>query len=179
MKQFNNKNNLTMKYFNSLTKNEKQVLIISIILACALIFWRVNGFLSQGVSKDNGEDDATEQQAALPPKFSRITFFHAAKPICSLAIPENWEGKYRLQDNGDTAHFLYIQEAGNPELFYIKKYKKEGDINKEVERKIWGNKNSVYAASLSTQGVDELVNKDEFEKMTNDLDGVLKNFKCF
>ncbi|MBU4216340.1 hypothetical protein L6270_02115 [Candidatus Parcubacteria bacterium] len=164
---------------NSLTKNEKQVAIISIIMACFLLVWHIHGFFPKRVAKNIEIDEAVGQQIPLPPKFSRITFFHSAKPICTLAIPEAWEGKYRLRDNGSEAHFLYIQEEGDPELFYIKKYKKNGKMDEVNEKKILETKSNVYVAGLSTQGVDKFVHKDEFEKMTKELAEVLNNFRCF
>ncbi len=96
-----------------------------------------------------------------------------------MAIPESWEGKYRLQDSGDEAHFLYIQELNNPELFYVKKYQKNTKMNEIGERLILENENNFYTASLSTQNVDKFVNKLEFEKILKDLDEVLRSFKCF
>jgi len=164
-----------MKLF--LNKKEKKIVLVSIIgvglLLSGLILWY------KKTSKIVEDADTVEQQTPLPPKFSRITFFHASKPICTLAIPENWEGKYRLQDSGGVAKFLYIKEADNPELFYFKKYKKNEKINSETERKVFENKSSVYVVSLSTQNVDKFVNKNEFVKMTKDFDEVLKSFKCF
>lgn len=164
---------------NNLAKNKKQMLIILAIFVFFLSAWVVNGVLLKRVLKNKEIEQVKTEQAPLPPKFSRISFFHTAKPICTLAIPENWEGKYRLQDNGGVAHFLYIQDVANPEIFYIKKYEKGDYANKESEKKIFENKNVVYVIGLSTQGVNEPVNKDDFEKMTKDLDVVLKNFKCF
>lgn len=164
---------------NSLTKNEKQVLIISVVLACFLLVWHFFGFFSKKSVKNNKADEVVNQQVILPPKFSRITFFHTTKPICTLAIPEAWEGKYRLQDSGGIAHFLYIQEDGNPELFYIKKYKKEEKINEDNEKKIWENKTDFYVSNLSTNSVDKFVHKEEFKKMIKDFDEIVKTFKCF
>jgi len=168
-----------MKYFNSLTKNEKQVLIISFVLACFLMAWHVHGLFFKKDAKDEVVNDIAQKQISVPPKFSRITFFHTTKPICTLAIPEAWEGKYRLQDSGGIARFLFIQETGNPEIFYVKKYKNKEKIDVANEKKIWEDASSLYATSLSTQNVDKFVHKEEFEKMLKDFEEISKTFKCF
>lgn len=52
--------------------------------------------------------------------FSRITFFNASKHRASLAIPDFWEGKYRVREEGNTVVFLDISDPNLPsELFRI------------------------------------------------------------
>jgi hypothetical protein len=176
-------NNKTMKQFinniksNTLTSGKKIIMFVVIVLVCFSAVYFI--FSPKKELKNTKSNEMVGKEVSLPPKFSRITFFHKTKPICSLAIPESWEGKYRLQDSGDEAHFLYIQELNNPELFYVKKYQKNTKMNEIGERLILENENNFYTASLSTQNVDKFVNKLEFEKILKDLDEVLRSFKCF
>jgi len=165
--------------FGDLTIKDKRVSVVLFVLAGLLLFYLFFGVLYKKWSKNTKETKNMETQSVLPPKFSRITFFHTAKPICTLAIPEEWEGKYRMQDAGGAAHFLYIEEVGNPELFYIKKYDKSNKIKNENEKMIWENKSFVYVLGLSTRGSEKIVNKEEYAKMIKDLDEITKTFKCF
>jgi hypothetical protein len=165
--------------FNFPTRNKKQILIISVILAVFLFFIVIYGVFLKKEVQNNETSDVVETQMTLPLKFSRITFFHTTKPICSLAIPEAWEGKYRMNDSGSEVHFLYIQDSNQAELFYIKKYKKNDKIDELIERKIFETKNNIYVTNLLTRDVDKSEKGEEFEKMIKDRDGVLENFRCF
>lgn len=181
---------LTKKYKPAIAKalaRRRQVVAISIVMAALLLSFFI--FSHKKELKDVKESDSVARQEKLPPKFSRITFFHTVKPICTLAIPDYWEGRYRLQDNNGIARFLYIQEVGNPELFYVKRYGKNKDeyphftgdgwSDDKNERRIEESKDNIYVVGLSTGNVDKLVHEEGFEKMTTDLDEILKSFKCF
>lgn len=52
---------------------------------------------------------------------SRISFFLTSPVRANLAIPDYWEGNYRLSESPGKASFLYIEDPSRPvEIFYIR-----------------------------------------------------------
>lgn len=82
------------------------ILVVALIAAALII-----------VTKSNKEDRVAEKkskevaEAVEEIKYSRLTFFNLMPIRASMNIPEDWEGKYRLRDQGAVARLYYIGEA--------------------------------------------------------------------
>ena len=52
------------------------------------------------------------EAVVLPINYSRVSFFLGQPVRASLAIPENWEGKYRIKQSARSVSFFYIGAPG-------------------------------------------------------------------
>ncbi|MEA3398386.1 MAG: hypothetical protein U9R06_01440 [Patescibacteria group bacterium] len=160
----------------------KKIIIILLIIGAAIIFWRL--FIG---SRPDAEETAKPAAAkpAEPAKYnepinySRVTFFHAMPLKCSLAVPEDWEGKYRVKTAGNKAIFYYVANpSAQVELFFIKTYLADAE-SAANEEKILAKNDTYYTYSLSTVNEEAIVNQKDFIAMQYQSQELAKTLKCF
>ncbi len=164
------------KHWKSLNKNEKNIIIIVLVVVVALLFWLVRGYNTKTNVEMAIEQPDIKKVEKQERKYSRISFFHTKPPICSLAIPEDWEGKYRIDNSDKVARFKYIGGGESVDIFSIRK--SESVVQKKVKdsKKIgdyW-----IYL-DLSTESNVFSVNNEEYEAMKGDYEQIFKSLKCF
>lgn len=102
------------------------VLGVVLLILVYLIF--IRGYFVKQEEKRMAEEKARVEQVRQErvkkveeaPK-SRISFFLVKPARANLAIPDYWEGSYRLSEKGDKASFLHIDDPSQtPEIFYIR-----------------------------------------------------------
>lgn len=102
------------------------VLGLLLLVLAYLVFFR-GYFIKQDEKKAAVEKAKIEQvrqerieKVESAPK-SRISFFLSRPIRANLAIPDYWEGNYRLSESGDKASFIYIEDPDNiSEIFYVR-----------------------------------------------------------
>ena len=108
MVKLDNKNKFSLIFFS---------LLIIIIVFIGYIFRDEESF---EVEKDGLKAEPLMSNVNLPLKYSRISFFNTHETRASLAIPEEWEGKYRMKETGNQVTFYYIGDSSKElELFSI------------------------------------------------------------
>jgi hypothetical protein len=119
-----------------------------------------------------------------PQKMSRISFFNSSKDRVSLAIPEWWEGKYRINEIGDSVVFVYIDSFGKSQiLFVIKKYlddiwEEDNDAGRNInEVKFLKKQNIVSSYFLSTDDDSNSYFEKDYRQMKNEIKLVIKTIK--
>jgi len=112
-----------------------------------------------------------------PAKFSRVTFFKASPPFCSLAIPEGWEGNYRMSDESGRVVFNYFDEEGQREIFRVNLYDEVAFLkNKQLgELELLKKDGKIYSYFLST-GQGKSVKK--YVDMRGEVVDIIKSFTC-
>jgi hypothetical protein len=50
-----------------------------------------------------------KENAEIVTTYSRVNFFLAGLNKASLAIPDYWEGNYRIKEQGDTVTFYFVR----------------------------------------------------------------------
>ena len=102
--------------------------------------------------------------------YSRISLFNSTKDRVSLNIPANWEGNYRLKEEGEQAIFYYLAEDGSAsEMFKISKRKNFTEVDKIICSK---NDLSFLLDSSS-------LNEGEYNRnISNEFLCIKKSIKC-
>jgi hypothetical protein len=168
------------EYKNKIIISLALLIVLTIVI---MLFLRYENAGEQGKSEEvkAREKAITELD---PSKMSRISFFNATPDRASLAIPEWWEGKYRIRESGDVVIFSYVNKTGDSlEFFIIKKYpdfswQEDDPIHKNLqETKIMKKKNTDYSYYLSSVINDEKSSEKEFVQMQNELALVIQTIK--
>lgn len=129
------------------------------------------------------ESKGTEKNAeAKIESFSRATFFFTQPLKGSLAMPESWEGRYRMTDAGDTVIFSYI---GHPritaELFSVRIYPKNvwDQAADKPGSVIASEKDFVFVYKKSVENPYQGKESDKFQDMLREGDDIISSFKAF
>lgn len=160
--------------------------IVIIVFILLFSLWQITIDRKQDKTRDDGlilEKLPMEKNNNEPINYSRVSFFITAPVVASLAIPEDWEGKYRVQEEKNIARFSYIE---NPEkeigLFSVLYYLPEewDKINNSGNNKlqlisIFGG--VVFAYSLSTD--DSTSDNENFAIMKRTIPAIIASFKPF
>lgn len=158
------------------------IIIIIIIFLAALFGLR---FFNKINGNNNQQNLSPDVEKPITPRtfknFSLATFFHRSDYICSVAMPEEWEGKYRQTDGGDTVYFYYIGNNKNDNLlFYIKhidisEYKSNKDDYKDNKMEVLLNDKYAYISELNKtdSGLD-----NEYSIMLKEVDNIISTLKC-
>ncbi len=168
----------------TLRLNNKKIIIFFFLLVSIIILI----FYDNKINKENIESlrnsPVVEEVIQRSGNTSRVTFFHSLPNIGSLAIPEEWEGKYRIKEEGNIAIFYYI---GEPEkilpIFSVETYskqewedKKNKNKNKEI---IKSQDDNMYVYSLNNNYPQAGEKAKEFQEMQKEIPKILESFKVF
>jgi len=159
------------------------VLFIIIIIIIVIIFFIHKNKQIYNSSEIQEINTVTNQQKSS--KFSRITFFNTMSMIGSLSIPEIWEGKYRVKEDGNKVSFLYIVNPDNVSpIFSIKFYEKNEwkDLQKKekkFEREIKTKDDLVFVYILYPNNIYTGKEAIEFQEMSNQVKKIIESFKSF
>ncbi len=162
----------------------KKLLIILLLLFVLLVFW---GWSKMNKDKEQVSETKIEQPKEHPPKkskkkisYSRVTFFHHLPIKASLAIPETWEGKYRIEEKDDEARFYYIGNIKNPQLLFrilaFKKSEWENFKHKNNFKKIKEKEGYVFVWQKANEKVST---SEEYFDMMSNIEDIISSFKDF
>ena len=102
--------------------------------------------------------------------YSRISLFNASKDRVSLNIPANWEGNYRLKEEGSQAIFYYLSKDGSAsEMFSLRK----GGNSNEVDKIICSKNDLNFSLDSSSLEIAEY-----YSDISNEFLCVKKSIKC-
>ena len=158
-------------------------IVILLLLIIALVFWQRDHNLSKAsVSSGNNTITHVPNGSDNGRSMGIVTFFHTSPLIGQLKVFSDWEGKYRVKEQGSKVSFDYIGDRTGiePEIFSIQSFSsKEWAKIKETSgsREIKIKDDAVFV--LHKGGVGELKGKaaEEFQSMSKDVDGMMKDFK--
>lgn len=158
---------LEMKKFFQSKKN--LFIIISLLLVLG-----VGYFLFHNTKKVVVEEKVDFNTRNL----SRVSFFHGKGFKCTMAIPGDWEGDYRMREKGNTVSFSFIIDPDNsPEIFSVRFYKESDQIS-EKEQEIMRLENNILVYELSTVNDLKIEKGEEFSRMKQDVPDITKTLKC-
>lgn len=101
--------------------------------------------------------------------YSRVSFFNASKERVSMSIPELWEGKYRLSEEGNGLVFKSLQaDGGSQELFRLRK-----SWNPEEKKKSVCQAGDMYVILEQAEGGESSL--ESYEKC---FDYMIESIKC-
>ena len=165
-------------------KNQRPLIILIAVLVFIMILFSI--FIDNKIKKENGAYlknlPPAEETIRRSGNTSRVTFFHSLPAIGSLAIPEEWEGKYRTKEEGNIVTFYYI---GEPEkispIFLVEIYSEQEwkDLkykNKEIIKFL---NNKVYVYSLNIDNPHTGRKAEEFQEMQKEVRKIIESFKVF
>jgi hypothetical protein len=133
-----------------------------------------------------------KQQAVAPPpvdakpnpvdQYSRITFFHRHEYIASIAVPQDWEGRYQTDETDKELSFYYATNKQGRVLVF----KMAANTDKE-----WSLYKSANSAAIElkrvpgyvfsyVEGADQsekVINREEYLGIKKSLPGILATFK--
>ncbi len=148
------------------------ILVFFILVATAVIFLFC--------LKDNIQESAPT--AVLNPDdrgYVRLSLFNTLPDKISLQIPEDWEGSYRVKDNGNLANIFFIDGPDEWELLSFKQFSQsewEKNFDKNWQ-KIMEDNGLIIAYKLSTGGDISSYQMSKFNNMRADVSGLLKSIK--
>ncbi|PLX21204.1 hypothetical protein C0584_03250 [Candidatus Parcubacteria bacterium] len=152
--------------------NKKTFLILIIISLVLIAFY----FFKKD-STPEGENILSEEreQAVEIVKYSRINFFLSSPHKASLAIPDYWEGNYRVKENGNKVAFYYFEGVLNEsELFSISFYP-EKEYQENTEDIIIGESDGIIF--VFRNGENDSFDNDMYFKMLDSVTELIKSFK--
>jgi hypothetical protein len=164
-------------------KNKKIIfysaLAAFLILAAIVI---ANNRLKKENTLATKNSQVIETKASRSGNTSRVTFFHTRPSIGSLAIPEEWEGKYRVKEEGNTVIFYYIGQPDNiTPIFSLTVYSETawtGQKNNN-QKLIKSQDGSVYVYDLNADSRPAGDKVKEFLEMQQDIEKIIESFKIF
>lgn len=168
----------------------KKLKIIGIAVAVTLLLFSAWQF---SIKKNSDQPDepapvaqeSSEDKNKEPISYSRASFFIVNPIKASIAIPDDWEGKYRIQEKGNAARFYYIEDPeAQVELFIIlyysvaewEKIKKKKD-NQAVE--ITTHDSTIFVYELSTEELLPHNQISGYTEMRGDILDIISTFKSF
>lgn len=109
-------------------------------------------------------------------RFSRVTFFHSGPYMASLAIPAEWEGKYRMETEKKRVNFVYLgkQDKGIP-IFFIDYCQESECTQANNAQRVARKGDVVFRAGFSG---DKRVDQ-QYNHMTSEAQNILSSFKAF
>jgi hypothetical protein len=151
--------------------NKKIVLIIfATLFVLSAVF-----FLSWTLKKPAVVEQAWDETQI---NFSRVSFFNANEHRASLAIPDYWEGRYRIKDSGSSVDFFDIDDPEKALPLFSVRYINEKDLKSFLSdgwAKLGSPAGGIFMYKLSTDANDK--NK-EHNKMLKESSLIIKSFKA-
>ena len=95
-------------------------------------------------------------------------------------IPEDWEGKYRISEQGNTANFYYIGDPKSKDLLFSINYFNESDWNSKKnnlnsnEKKVIQEGIFAYTYILSTNSRSSA---EDYKIMVRDIEDIIQSLK--
>lgn len=119
-----------------------------------------------------------DQPVKTLPNFSRISFFNTQIIKVSLAIPDYWEGLYRVREEGRVLKIFYIGQAPVEDLlFSVKLLNIDKDIIPNDAWEIYNNGEDVLVYYLSTDRDEKKQTSQEYKNMSNDVFNIIESIK--
>ncbi len=163
--------------------NKKIILFIVVLTIFAFVFYwqqkQNNNEISEVKTEPKKEEIKKKPKKKI--SYSRVTFFHHFPVKASLAIPETWEGKYRLEEKGNEVLFYYIGDINNPKpLFKILAFKEEdwNNFEHKSEFKKIKSRQPGYVFAWQKQ-IDKISNSSEYFDMIEDINDIINSFRDF
>lgn len=154
-------------------KNKKIIFATISFLALVLILFLLqNKNVKNDAYLDSGPEDQKEKRIV---NYSRINFFLSTSNKASLAMPDYWEGNYRVREQGETAIFYFVEGVESEvELFSIS-YKQKDSYEAEKNQQIIGEKGGLDFILIKAE-IQDLSSK-MYQEMFSDIGGLVKSFK--
>ena len=165
--------------FDFFKKYSKIILIIGVVFLVVLVVFLIKHDYKQKIKEAPIEAQVPEKKETV---FSRATFFFAMPYKGGLSMPESWEGKYRMKEEGNTIRFKSIR---NPDLvsdiFSIQELKKEDweKLEKKEGEKIAEEGGYVFIYIKAKDSPYKDKDLEDFKKMQQGADEIIKSFRAF
>lgn len=163
-------------------------MLIAVLLIITLLIWwfyfRVDKKIISNTSQliEELKSDSNIESGKAPENYNRVSFFHQAPLTCSLAIPTDWEKKYRQKEKDNNAVFYYLPDLLHPlleeELFRVSYYM-AGEKSIDQGMKILEQNNTVYFFNLFDGQIDAAEKQTEYREMQLAASEIVKSLKCF
>ncbi|MCK5061394.1 hypothetical protein KAR28_02495 [Candidatus Parcubacteria bacterium] len=158
----------------------KRKAIISVVILFSLII--VGLFF--GAQFDKYRNKETIKGLALnnvpaDRKYVRLSLFNTLPDKISLQIPEDWEGSYRVKDNGNLANIFFIDGPEEWELLSFKQFSQfewENNLDKNWQ-KIMEDNGLIIVYKLSTGEGVNLEQMNKFNQMRRDIELMIQSIK--
>lgn len=107
--------------------------------------------------------------------YSRVSLFNAQKARVSLAIPDYWEGNYRVKESGGTANFYFIAQGQETKMFAL-------HLDSAAPSEIGDNKTALgeksgFTLSYELFAMDGQDQDQLLRQMAKDREEVVKSFR--
>lgn len=148
-------------------KNIVIIISLLILLLCLSLFYYVTNDKTKIIA-EAPKTSLSEQAEA----YSRISFFNSSPARVSLAIPESWEGNYRLETKNEQVNFLFIGEPNKIiKLFDIKYILQRDWPQQDFGQEFFRKKAYVYVYNLEqNKGLSE-----QYEKMYGQIKNIISS----
>ncbi|MCK5416499.1 hypothetical protein KAI92_03670 [Candidatus Parcubacteria bacterium] len=160
-------------------------ILLFLILLLAVIFLLLHFFYFKNKDVANQENifPIVNKQEIKNRKYSRITFFNLnEKAKSSLAIPEDWEGKYRLKESGNEIVFSYIVNPLESYNIFSISYYDIDEWKQSGTLKIMEKNDYIFEYDINhLDKIEDIdikdINYDDYMFMINDVDEIVKSIK--
>jgi hypothetical protein len=146
---------------------------------CLLVATKIVGDNKKTVKQLDSVSPPPAEPVYIGENYSRITFFNTMDSRASLAIPDYWEGKYRLEEVGQQARFYYIGDSEKTiELFTISVHHGDRINIGEAEKLITEKSRSIF--TYKRGGIDRSEDADkDLQQMMNDIESVVATIRVY
>ena len=153
----------------------KVILLIIVLLSLAIVI----GLFFKVCQDKVGNKELTINKGLIDRGYVRLSLFNTLPDKISLQIPEDWEGSYRVKDNGNLANIFFIDGPDEWELLSFKQFSQsewEKNLDKNWQ-KIMEDNGLIIVYKLSTGGDISSYQMSKFNNMCADVPGMLKSIK--
>ncbi len=152
-------------YLKKMPKNKLILIVVLVFLVGAIIAYSL-----LRTKTLNQQSEITPSIDWSKESFSRVSFFNASRERASMEMPQAWEGKYRIKEEGNRVTFLYLQpDATTLEMFAIEKREARKDDKDMLCQK------GTSGFFIIDPGFDD---KSGLESYRSAFNLILKSFKC-
>jgi len=124
------------------------------------------------------EDTQSEQKENITKEvftYSRLNFFLSSQNRASLAIPDFWEGNYRVKERGNEVVFYFVKGTTDEVKLFSIKYEEKNANNSFSEEDIIGD-NETYDFIFTKNKIIDL-DDNIYHKIVESIDETIKSFK--
>jgi len=170
-------------------KNVALAVIVFIFLASASLYARqvarenrerINREIEEALRKAQSEKEAAEKKAE-PRQFSRLSFFLSGPVNASLAMPEDWEGKYRKKESGNRMTIMFIRPELEIPLFAVRYYSEDEWAKNKGAKEIEVEKEAEFIFAYETFADNPTKEEDvaAFVKMRGEVKNIMASLKVY
>ena len=148
-------------------------LLFIIIIIIIIIFLYSNKSNNLQKNADSNFQESKKIEEVLT--YSRVNFFLTTQNKASLAIPDYWEGNYRIKEQGNEVSFYFVRGVSDEIKLFSILYREKDSFEINEGEELIGYKNNLEF--IFTKSENKEIDGDIYYIITESINSVIKSFK--